>query len=54
MIGQMVYAQFREKRFLEKSERMSETVHRNNIPTFASIQRLQSSKNPAQRKKSKA
>ena len=53
-IGQVSYAQFREKRFLQKSERISDTIHRNNIPTFASIHRQPLSKKTTPRKKLKA
>ena len=38
MIGNAAYSRFREKRFLEKSERISGVIHRNNIKTFASMQ----------------
>ena len=38
-IRKALYAKFREKKFLEKSENISDTIHRNNIPTFAIVHR---------------
>ena len=53
-IGKTVYERFREKRFLEKTQRICDTVHRNNLKTFASMHQLPSSKNITQRKTSKS
>ena len=45
---------FAHKRFLEKSERISNIVHRNNIPTFASVHKLPLNKKTVPRKILKA
>ena len=37
--GQVQFNQFRDKRFVERSEKISDTIHRNNIKTFKSIRK---------------
>ena len=39
--GERIYHQFRKNRFLEKNEKISDTIHRNNITTFVSIKENQ-------------
>ena len=39
--GERIYHQFRKNRFLEKNEKISDTIHRNNIKAFVSIKENQ-------------
>ena len=54
-IGERVYTEFRENRFLFKTKRISETIHRNNLKTFASVHQVPTSKKiiPIKKLKSK-
>ena len=51
--GERIYHQFRKNRFLEKNEKISDTIHRNNIKTFVSIKENQGKAKKVKEKTSK-